>query len=204
LSGAMLRQRPELCWKYMRQIGDACRGAGPNEGHQVLARLQDHFQQLVILTQNVDGFHLQAGSRDVIEIHGNLGSLHCTRCAWRLGDDEDFTLTTIPRCPSCDAVVRPQVVLFGELLPERALRQLDQQLDAGFDAVLSVGTTSVFPYIAAPVLRAHRQGRPTVEINPGNTQVSDVVRWRLRAGAAESLLALEQQLTGRVGGSAAT
>ncbi len=196
LSGAMLRARPAICWKYMRQIGDACKGAGPNEGHRVLARLQERVPHLCVLTQNVDGFHRQAGSRHVIEIHGNLEHLHCMRCSWRLEEGEDLVESDLPRCPLCGGVVRPSVVLFGEMLPALALRQLDQQLEAGFDAVLSVGTTSVFPYIAAPVRLARRQGRPTVEINPGDTQVSEVVRWRLRAGAAETLLALEQRWGG--------
>ncbi len=194
LSGAMLRSRPALCWKYMHQIGDACRGAGPNEGHRVLARWQDRFQHVTVLTQNVDGFHVQAGSRDVIEIHGNLGVLHCTRCSWRTLDPEGQVRQAVPRCPDCGALARPEVVLFGEMLPDRAVLRYQVALETGFDLVLSVGTTSVFPYIAGPVAMARRQGLPTVEINPGDTEVSHLVRWRLRSGAAETLLALERAL----------
>lgn len=192
LSGQMLRQRPALCWKYMRQIGDACRGAGPNPGHHALARLQDRFEHLSVLTQNVDGFHSQAGSRDVIEIHGNLSRLVCTHCPWQ--GAAKGVRDPVPHCPSCGQVVRPTVVLFGEMLPDAAVLRLHQALDAGFDAVISVGTTSVFPYIAGPVHAAFAAGHLTVEVNPGETQVSPIVRWRLRCGAAQALTGLAERL----------
>jgi NAD-dependent deacetylase len=85
-------------------------------------------------------------------------------------------------------------VLFGETLPEAKLERLYRELDAGFDMVFSVGTTSVFPYISQPVLQAKRRGRPTVEINPGETRVSDLVDVKLSLGAAVALDAIWQRL----------
>jgi NAD-dependent deacetylase len=85
-------------------------------------------------------------------------------------------------------------VLFGEALPEAAVETLQRELRRGFDLVFSVGTTSVFPYIAAPVLDARRRGRPAVEINPGLTEVSEVVSHRLALGAADALSALVEAL----------
>jgi len=79
------------------------------------------------------------------------------------------------------------VVLFGETLPQRKVMALYQELARGFDLVFSIGTTSVFPYIAEPVLMARRQGVPTVEINPGGSEVSHLVQHRLQAGAADVL-----------------
>ena len=194
LSGRMLRQDPAVAWKYLHQIGDACRGAGPNVGHRVLAGWDQRFEHVCVLTQNVDGFHVQAGSRHVVEIHGNLEGLRCTDCSWTLGDGERPARVPVPRCPRCGATARPQVVLFGEMLPSAAVARYQLELEAGFDCVISVGTTSVFPYIAGPVVAAARQGVPTVEVNPGDSQVSHLVRWRVRAGAAETLLALESRL----------
>ncbi|MGH8459441.1 MAG: SIR2 family NAD-dependent protein deacylase, partial [Nevskiales bacterium] len=92
-----------------------------------------------------------------------------------------------PRCPHCGALVRPRVVLFGEMLPEAALEALYQQFQRGFDAVLSIGTTSVFPYIAAPVHEARRAGIPTIEINPGDSEVSELVDHRLKTRAVVAM-----------------
>lgn len=187
LSGVMLRQRPEVCWKYLLQIESACRGAGPNRGHAVIAEYERAHPQTWVLTQNVDGFHRAAGSRNVIEIHGNLQSLSCTGCR-RVERRESWEgLVAPPKCPQCGAPVRPNVVLFGEMLPREAMRLYQQGLEAGFDLVVSIGTTSVFPYIAGPVVEARRQGVPTIEINPGETEVSHLVTHRVRTGAAQAL-----------------
>jgi NAD-dependent deacetylase len=84
-------------------------------------------------------------------------------------------------------MLRPDVILFGEMLHEETIEKLYQECDEGFDAVFSVGTTSVFPYIAAPVLSAAGRGVPTIEINPGVSQVSEVVQIRLPLGAAAAM-----------------
>jgi len=186
LSGGMFRQDPRLCWKHIARIEEACRGAEPNRGHAVISELQDT-HEVVVLTQNVDGLHQAAGSRDVIDIHGNVHDLLCPACPWTARVDDYAGLPIPPHCPDCRQVIRPDVVLFGEMLPRRKVVALHQELARGFDLVFSIGTTSVFPYIAEPVLMARRQGVPTVEINPGGSEVSHLVQHRLQAGAADVL-----------------
>jgi len=83
-------------------------------------------------------------------------------------------------------------VLFGEMLPADAIQRLYAELDHGFDMVFSIGTTSVFPYIAGPVVQASQMGIPTVEINPTDTNVSRFVEYKLASGAAASLRAIKQ------------
>lgn len=90
--------------------------------------------------------------------------------------------------------MRPEVVLFGEMLPAAAVERLERALRSCFDAVFSVGTSSLFPYVAAPVLLARSWGGRSVEVNPGDTAVSDVVDVRLRCGAAVALGALADSL----------
>ena len=187
LSGEMLRQRPELTWKYVLELERACRGAGFNRGHEIVARIEEKKPGTWVLTQNVDGFHRDAGSRNVIEIHGRLRDLYCVDCDWGTGVPDFGGLELPPRCPECGGPVRPDVVFFGEMLPDEPVQVLYRELDRGFDLIFSVGTTSVFPYISEPVLAASFQGVPTVEINPGRTEVSQVVDYRLKAGAAEML-----------------
>ena len=187
LSGQMLAAAPHITWKYIYQIEKSCRGASCNEAHRIIATLQDHFDEVWVLTQNVDGFHRQAGSRNLIEIHGDIHDLYCPACGYEVSVSHYGDLAIPPPCPQCDALLRPRVVLFGEVLPEAAVERLYLQLEKGFDIVFSIGTTSVFPYIAGPVMEAIRLGIPTVEINPGETAVSQIVDYKLAAGAAVSL-----------------
>jgi NAD-dependent deacetylase len=195
LSGEMMQMEPQLTWRYIHQIETACRGARFNEAHRVLADMQDRFDSVCVLTQNIDGFHRDAGSRELIEIHGNIHELHCVKCSYGAWVDDYTGIEIPPRCPLCGSLVRPRVVLFGEMLPDAALDRLYRQFQLGFDIVISIGTTSVFPYISGPVQQAARAGIPTVEINPGNTEVSDLVQYRLRHRAAVVLRDLWQQLS---------
>ena len=200
LSGATFRREPALTWRYVREIEAACRGARFNRAHEVLAEMSRRYERLVILTQNVDGFHQDAGAEDVVDIHGDLRTLICTRrrCTWTARvDDYRGLQQPVPRCPECGGVVRPDVVLFGEMLPLRKVERMDRELSRGFDAVLSIGTTSAFPYIAGPVAAAARARVPTVEINPGDSEVSHLVTHRLRLGAAEALDGLWRAITSR-------
>jgi len=190
LSGQMLTRRPEVSWKYIYQIESACRGAKFNRGHEGIAELERHFPRVWTLTQNIDGFHRDAGARNLIEIHGDIHVLLCTECDHSRHVENYADIQIPPRCPECGAIIRPGVVLFGEMLPTDQCSLLQEQLHRGFDIVFSVGTTSVFPYIAQPVLDARRNGIPTVEINPGGTHVSHCVDYKFSAGAAVTLDAI--------------
>jgi NAD-dependent deacetylase len=187
LSGRMMRCRPDLTWKYLSQIERSCRGARFNRAHEILAALERRFDRVCVLTQNVDGFHRQAGSGNVIEIHGDLHQLSCPRCNFREQVADYADLAIPPRCPDCAGTLRPDVVLFGEMLPLDQATRLDREMAQGFDLTFTIGTTSIFPYIAQPVLEAKRHGKPTVEINPDVSEVSHLVDLRLMMGAARSL-----------------
>jgi NAD-dependent deacetylase len=192
LSGPMFAARPGLTWGKLLQIERACRGASPNRGHEVIAAIEAHpdFPRVVVITQNVDGLHGAAGSRHVIDLHGDLHELICTSCGWRRSVATFEGLPALPRCPDCGAVIRPDVVLFGEFLAPEKVRAMREELDRGFDLVFSVGTSGQFPYVQDPVLRAIAGGVPTVEINPGVTPLSEVVCHRIPSRAAEALDAL--------------
>ena len=187
LSGETMRSRPEISWKSLGRIEAAARRTRFNRGHEVIAEMEARFERVWTLTQNVDGFHRRAGSRNVLEIHGDMHDLYCPACGYARTVEDYGGLKIPPPCPECPGVLRPAVVLFGEMLPLKVLDKLRAECALGFDAVLSVGTTSLFPYIAEPVLRAKREGRSAVEINPGETGVSDLVDVRLRLRAAEAL-----------------
>lgn len=188
LSGPMLRRDPALCWKYIAQLGSACLGGQPNAGHYAIAELQRRKPECWVLTQNVDGYHRAAGSppERLIEIHGQLAPLFCQSCG---AEDpqlsEHLQRPLPPLCALCHGVLRPSVVLFGEMLPERALNVLDEEMAKGFDAVLSIGTTASFPYIHEPMLRTRVAGGFTAEINPAPTDRSSHMDAFLRCRALD-------------------
>jgi NAD-dependent deacetylase len=186
LSGEMMEQAPSVCWKYIAQVEAACRGAKPNRAHEVIAWLETK-KEVVTLTQNVDGLHRSAGAKNVIEIHGDVHRLACTSCPFEERVENYAGLEIPPSCARCGSLVRPRVVLFGEALPHEEVARLMDELQRGFDLVFSVGTTSVFPYISGPVLEARARGVPTIEINPGWTEVSPVVSIRVAERAAVAL-----------------
>ncbi|MFA4889517.1 MAG: NAD-dependent protein deacylase [Candidatus Omnitrophota bacterium] len=190
LAGETLEKRPAITWKYLAQIENNCRKAKFNRGHEVIAEMEKRFERVWVLTQNIDGFHYAAGSRNIIDIHGNMHKLICRRCGWR-GVVQDYSGIDIPPiCSNCTGIVRPEVVFFGEMLSEEKLAVLDRELTRGFDIYFSIGTSSVFPYIRQPMVAANHLGRPTVEINLEDTEISDLVDIKLRMRAAEALDAI--------------
>lgn len=190
LSGQVMASRPALTWKYLAQIEQACRGARHNRAHEVIAAVERARPRVWVLTQNVDGFHRTAGSENVIDIHGDLHQLLCPRCGHLERVEHFGGLAIPPPCPACAGILRPDVVLFGELLPEAKVDLLERELRRGFDLVLTIGTSAAFPYIAAPVLEARRRGTPTIEIDPGRTPLSPLVDLQIPARAAPALDAI--------------
>lgn len=187
LAGQMLRQHPQVTWKYLSQIERNCRRARFNRAHEVIAQMQMHFERVWVLTQNIDGFHRAAGSHNVIEIHGDMHKLTCIKCPWRTRVNDYSQLTIPPVCPECGFTVRPEVVFFGEMLPLKECQILADELSKGFDIYFSVGTTSVFAYIQQPIVDARSSKRPTIEINPAETEISHLVTLKINLGAAEAL-----------------
>ena len=187
LSRPMLLEKPEITWRHLKELEQARRGAEPNRGHRALAEMDGYLDAVWVLTQNLDGLHHDAGSRHILDVHGDLHELSCTRCDFHERVADYSGLETPPHCPRCGGVLRPQVVLFGEPLSAEKLRRLDEEMRRGFDLVFSIGTSSLFDYIAAPVRLAKAAGKTTVEINPAHTPVSDLVDIKIQARAAVAL-----------------
>jgi len=190
LSGPMLRTRPEITWHYLLELEKTSRHAAPNRGHHVLAEMDGYFDAVWILTQNVDGLHQRAGSRNVLDVHGSLHALECMRCGQQTTTPDYSKLTLPPRCSECEGPIRPQVVLFEEELPYDKLSRLWCEFGAGFDLIFSIGTSSMFEYIVEPVLVGRQMGIATVEINPETTPISSEVDIKIGAGAATVLASI--------------
>lgn len=181
------RRDPKLVWEWYDWRRGLIGGCRPNAAHRTLVEMEPCFDEFTLITQNVDGLHSLAGSKNVVELHGNIWNLRCTAGCRSFWEDRTVPLPELPpRCPSCGAPARPDVVWFGESLPGEAL-------DAAFSAVrrcqmmLVIGTSAlVHPAASLPVL-ALQQGARVVEINPQPTPLSAVVDEAIRAPAADAV-----------------
>jgi NAD-dependent deacetylase len=188
------RSDPELVWKWYLWRRDLTAQAEPNPGHEALARLQDLVDELVLVTQNVDGLHARAGSRDVIELHGNLTRSVCFDCGREQPDEVDLA-HGVPRCRACGGMSRPAVVWFGEPLPAVALLRA-AEASRNCDLLLSVGTSSlVYPAASLPY-EALTAGIPIAEVNPDSTPLTARATWSLRGPAGEVLPAVVEAAFG--------
>ncbi|MEM7034526.1 MAG: NAD-dependent protein deacylase [Chloroflexota bacterium] len=193
VSGLMLELRPEVTWTYLAKMEQACRNATFNPAHKIIAEMEQHFARVWVLTQNVDGFHKAAGSNNVIDIHGDHHHLSCMQCDYKNVVEDYRHLDIPPLCPDCTGLLRPDVILFGELLPQKQVNQMTVEVNRGFDLIFSIGTTSTFPYIYDPVTQAARNNVPTIEINPTETCLSDIVSVKFTTGAVDTLTAIWQK-----------
>lgn len=197
LSAPTLRRDPERTWETVLRLARKAHGAGPGPAHLALAALEDEVDDFVLLTQNVDGLHARAGSRNVIEIHGNVFRTRCEGCGRvdRLPEAALADRAPRPPCAECGDAVRPDVVLFGEALPFAELKRLHDTLRVRSpDLVVLVGTSALFPYIVEPAVLATRRGRLTLEVNPEETDATPAVRHVVRAPAEVALPALVDAL----------
>ena len=176
---------PKLAWGWYDWRRQRVAAAQPNPGHAALAELERRVPRFTLITQNVDGLHRAAGSRNVIELHGNLWRLRCVVCAREL-ENRDVPLPEIPPRCSCGGLLRPGVVWFGEALPPDAMQQAARAA-AGCDLFLLCGTSAVVYPAASLPERALAAGAKVVEINIEPTPFSDVAHLSLRGKSGEVL-----------------
>ncbi len=187
------KRNPRLVWDWYAARRAQVSQVMPNAGHEALARLARRYTRFTVITQNVDGLHQAAGSRDVIELHGNLRRVKCFERG-HLAETWEETGEVPPRCPQCRGQLRPDVVWFGEALPEA---ELDRAIEATLncDVFLSIGTSAlVYPAAGMPVA-ALEAGQPVIEINPERTSLSARATWFVAGKSGMVLPALEAALS---------
>lgn len=177
---------PEAVWEFYdwrRTLLADCR---PNPGHQALLKLEDRYPFFALLTQNVDGLHQAAGSRKVIELHGNIWRV---RCLSGCGEHEDRRVPLprpLPPHCSCKSLLRPAVVWFGEPLPREAFEEAETAA-ADAEVFFVVGTSGAIEPAASLARIAKRNGARVVEINPEGSLLSSIAHDIFRESAAEAL-----------------
>ncbi len=161
--GAFARD-PLLVWRFYHARRSALRSAQPNPGHLALAQMEDRWgsEHFTLITQNVDGLHRAAGSRHVLEVHGSLARVRCSGCG-KVEDRGTEELPELPRC-DCGALLRPDVVWFGEYLPPDVWREAVAAV-ANCQCFLVIGTSAVVYPAAGLIDYARMAGASVIEIN---------------------------------------
>jgi NAD-dependent deacetylase len=188
------RRDPERFWRYYGERFATLAEKRPNGAHSALARMEERGLLAGVITQNVDRLHSKAGTSELIELHGSVASCSCPSCRAtisldqaraRLGEDPQG----VPRCDDCGAPMKPDVVLFGELLPAPALARAGE-LCEGADVLLCIGSSlKVHPAAGLPLLTCEAGGRVAI-ITRGPTPLDEWASVRLGGDVEDELQAL--------------
>ncbi len=182
---------PRAVWEwYSWRRGLVLKGK-PNPGHYAIARLERLFDDFLVATQNVDNLHRIAGNTKIAELHGNIFAEKCTRCGFKRWSEEIYTEP--PRCPECGALLRPDVVWFGEMLDPRVVEQVWTFAEHA-DTILVVGTSVVvYPAAQLPdIVRSH--GGRIIEVNLDPTPISHLAEVSIRGKSGEILPKIVEKL----------
>jgi NAD-dependent protein deacetylase/lipoamidase len=179
------RGNPKLVWEWYAWRRGLIARAQPNAGHLALVELEQRIPEFTLITQNVDGLHQRAGSRNVIELHGNINRTKCS--------EEDLPVTEWkergdppPRCPRCGGPLRPDVVWFGESLRAEAIEGA-LMASRRCDVFLSIGTSTLVQPAASLPFEAAEGGATVIEINTDVTPLTNHATFRLPGPAARVL-----------------
>jgi NAD-dependent deacetylase len=176
---------PKLVWDWYMWRREAIKGARPNPGHYALAAMEKHISDFTLITQNVDGLHRMAGNVNVLELHGNITRVRCSVCGvlTEIWDDDS---ESAPRCASCNGILRPDVVWFGESLPPA---ELQKAIDATRECQVffSIGTSGLVQPAASLAHAAGCNGAVVVEINADPTPLTSNVDFAFHGKSGEIL-----------------
>lgn len=183
-SARMVREDLDEVWAWFDFRRGRLSECRPNAGHLALAVWETKFKDFTLVTQNIDGLHRAAGSGEIIELHGNINRAYCLLCGARRD------ISRVPHdpdeCQACGGRLRPDVVLFGEMLPDGAFEKAEQKA-RDCELFFVIGTSAlVYPAAALPVI-AKRNGAYLVEVNPEETELSSVCDISLRGMSGEIL-----------------
>ncbi|WP_448588316.1 SIR2 family NAD-dependent protein deacylase [Thermocrinis sp.] len=179
-------KNPKLVWEWYDWRRQLISKAEPNKAHLLLAELEGKLDSFFLITQNVDGLHQKAGSKKVIELHGNIWRVRCLSCRAEYELYEAPLKEIPPRCLYCGGMLRPAVVWFGESLPKKELSEAFE-LATRCDVFLVIGTSGVvYPAGYLPFV-AKEHGARVVEINLDRTPISDMADLVIRERASVGL-----------------
>lgn len=183
-------ENPKLVWEWYEDRRRNILAAKPNAGHEAIAALEKH-RRVVVLTQNIDNLHQRAESSRVLELHGSIVRVRCTRCSFV--DNAVSEFAQLPPSCACGQILRPDVVWFGESLPQNVWEEAAAEAEC-CDVMVVAGTSlTVSPANTLP-LRAKRYGACLIEINPEATPLSSVMELSMREAVSSALPRLVERV----------
>ena len=175
---------PKLVWEWYEERRKNILNAKPNPGHTAIAEFEK-YKEVVVLTQNIDGLHQRAGSTNVLELHGSIVRIKCTVC--NFNDEIPTSFENLPpKCKSCDNILRPDVVWFGEALPQDVWQKAIHHANS-CDVMIIAGTSLVVSPANTLPLYATKNGAMLIEVNPDETVMSDDMDFSLKTTSAKGL-----------------
>ena len=180
---------PVKVWAWYRERRSKLREIRPHEGHCLLAEWETRAPRFVVVTQNIDGLHHVAGSKNIIELHGRLDQARCMVCDYSVQGLDD--LGPDPRCPECEERLRPDVVWFGEMLPPGAIEAAFEAAQT-CDVLLLIGTSGVVQPAASLAEVAKSYGARIIEVNPRATALTSLADVRVPAGCRDALVEIDK------------
>jgi len=179
------QRNPELVWKFYNWRREVIAKVKPNPAHKALVDLEKIIPDFLLITQNVDGLHQQAGNKNMVELHGNIWWVKCTTCEY-LAQDRSIPLPSLPTCPKCSSLLRPNVVWFGEALDPEVLDKAIEAIEKT-EVLLVIGTSAVVQPAASLIWLAKEKGALIIEINIEKTEASEIADITLLGKAGEVL-----------------
>ena len=184
-------ENPKLVWEFYKDRQELICNCNPNQGHIAIAEFQK-IKNSYVLTQNIDGLHKKAGTKNIVELHGNILRMQCTECNYQEKIEQRIDQPLPPFCKICKSILRPSVILFGEPLNIDTWKKAER-LSSDCDVMFIVGTSlNVGPVNQLPIY-AKRNGAILVEVNPEPTTIfNEIMDYSIQGSATEILPCLLQ------------
>jgi len=180
-------RNPSKVWKLFEEMINSFKNAKPNIAHITLAEMEKDGILKAIITQNVDNLHAKAGSKNVIEFHGNFSKLKCIKCG------REYELEKIIKTCKCGGWIKPDIIMFGEEIPHATISKSFEMAEK-CDLILVIGTScSVYPAAYIPII-AKRKGAKIVEINKEETEISIIADYRLRGKCGDIISKIYEEI----------
>ena len=177
---------PKIVWEWYNWRRELISQVKPNPGHFAMVDLKKYFDEYTLITQNVDGLHQEAGAKEILELHGSIMRNKCLDCEAPFDIKADIDPDNIPTCQACGGQIRPDIVWFGEMLPQQTIAKAFEQAEQ-CELFFSIGTSALVQPAASLPLAARQNGATLVEINPEETPLTGIADFHFQGASGEVL-----------------
>lgn len=189
------KREPEVCWPGIQELFySSMNKSQPNQAHIIISKWEKENLISFVITQNIDGLHQKAGTRNIAEYHGNVRDMVCLECGFRDKVGEKYFSQKIPKCPECGGLMKSDFIFFGEGIPVKAAEDSLRYTFLSKVFIIAGSSGEVYPAASIP-FAAKEQGKTIIEINPGiSAFTKEIVDFYIPLGAVDGFSALDEAL----------